>query len=83
MASSNAAHAPGRAASPQDEVHTQQYFHWQHYRANRVKEGTAELDAPAGAAVRSKKIRFQDGATEAVTYGFDPTERRNLGPEYG
>ncbi|GBF91158.1 mediator of RNA polymerase II transcription subunit [Raphidocelis subcapitata] len=30
-----------------DDIHAQQFYHWQHYRANRVREGTAALDAPA------------------------------------
>ncbi|KAI8472065.1 MAG: SOH1-domain-containing protein [Monoraphidium minutum] len=32
-----------------DDIHTQQFYHWQHYRANRLREGTASVEGPAPA----------------------------------
>lgn len=46
------ARAPSPPLPPaQEDIHGQQFYHWQHYRTNRVRDGTAAVEGPAAAAV--------------------------------
>ena len=53
------------ARAPQDMVHTQQLFFWQHFRANRLKGNPAAGRPGARAAVQEAEV--QSGA-EALTF---------------
>ena len=57
------------------DVNAQQIFDGKNFKpgANGKAKAVATTDASAGAAVRSRKARFREGANEAVTYELDPT----------